>query len=169
MNDAVRDEILRIFGRGNFVDRILPQGCRASLKGIHDRLIIDVDSYARNLACASKRCDYVLFFQHGSINKVVCVLIELKSGEYDVDEVVEQLQCTAHYLGSALDLENKIGVGLILCPLLLRTRGPHASEKRKFERATIRYCGSKISIYKGQCGLNGNVIEAIRPLFNVQS
>ena len=170
MNGTVRDRILKIFGQDNFTDRISSQGCKGSLKGISkcNRLIVDVDCYTQKLVCASKRCDYVLFFQNGPIDKIICALIELKSGEYRVDDVVEKLQCTAQYLDKSLDLESRLGVKLILCPLLLRKRGPHSTERKKFEKAAISYRGTMNSIYRGRCESEGNVINAMPQIFNAR-
>ena len=105
MDGTIRAGILEIFGKNSFTDRILSQGCRASLKEIskHNRLIVDVDLYTRELVCTSKRCDYILFVQNNSSDKIICILIELKSGEYRVDDVVEKLQCTAQYLDNSLE------------------------------------------------------------------
>ena len=168
MDGAVYARILKIFGQDNFTDKISSQGCKGSLKGISkcNRLIVDVDRYTWKLNCASKRCDYVLFFQNKPIDKVICVLIELKSGEYRVDDVVEKLQCTAQYLDKSLDLESKLGIKLSLCPLLLRKRGPHSTERKEFERAAISYRGTMKSIYRSQCGIEGNVVDAMPGIFN---
>ena len=170
MDGTVRAGILKVFGADNFTDRISSQGCKGNLKGISkcNRLIVDVDRYTQNLVCVSKRCDYVLFFQNNSNDEVICVLIELKSGEYRVDDVVEKLQCTAQYLDRSLDLESMLGVKLILCPLLLRKRGPHSTERKKFERAAISYRGTMNSIYRSQCGLEGNVIDAMPQIFDAR-
>lgn len=170
MDGTVRDRILKIFGQDNFTNRISSRGCRGSLKGISksNRLIVDVDRYTRKLVCASKRCDYVLFSQNKPIEKLICVLVELKSGEYRVDDVVEKLQCTAQYLDKSLDLESRLGVKLILCPLLLRKRGPHSKERKKFEKAAISYRGTMKSIYRSQCGIEGNVIDAMPEIFSAR-
>ena len=171
MDGTVRAGILDIFGQDSFTDRILSQRCRGSLKGISkdNRLIVDVDRYTRKLACASKRCDYILFFQNLSSDKVICVLIELKSGEYGVDDVVDKLKCTAQYIGESLNLEKRLNVKIALCPLLLRKRGPHSKERKKFERTTISYSGTAYAIYRGRCGLDGNVIDAMQQIFNVRT
>lgn len=167
MDRAVRVAIQKIFGQDNFVSKIQDQGCRANLKGISapDRLIVSVNRYTRGKACRSKRCDFVLFFPHNSNDKVICVLIELKSGEFDVDDVVEQLQCTARYLEAFLELDCKLNAELILCPLLLCTRGPHSRERRKLTKATIRFSNLSIPIFRGKCGEDGNVIAAIKSVF----
>ena len=168
MDEAVRVRILNIFGQDNFTDKISSQGCKGSLKGISrsNRLIVDVDRYTRKAVCASKRCDYVLFFQKNPIDKLICVLIELKSGEYRVDDVVEKLRCTAQYLDKSLDLESNLNIEITLCPLLLRKRGPHSTERKKFEKAAISYRGTMNSIYRSRCGLEGNVIDAMPQIFN---
>ena len=168
MDGMVRNRILKIFGQENFTNRISSRGCKGSLKGIskNNRLIVDVDRYTRKFVCASKRCDYVLFFQNKPIEKLICVLVELKSGEYRVDDVVEKLQCTAQYLDKCLDLESGLNVKLILRPLLLRKRGPHSTERKKFEKAAISYRGTMKSIYRSQCGIEGNVIDAMPQIFN---
>ena len=167
MDRAVRVAIQKIFGNDNFVSKIQAHRCHASLRGIAepDRLIVSVDLYTRSKACGSKRCDFVLFFPHSSNDKMVCVLIELKSGEFDVDDVVEQLQCTARYLETFLELNRKLRAELILCPLLLCTRGPHSTEQRKLKEATIRFCNSRIPIFKGRCGLEGNIMAALKHVF----
>ena len=100
------------------------------------------------------------------IEKLICVLVELKSGEYRVDDVVEKLQCTAQYLDKFLDLESRLSVKLILRPLLLRKRGPHPTERKKFEKAAISYRGTMNSIYMNQCGFEGNVVDAMPQIFN---
>ena len=170
MDGTVHARILKIFGQNNIADKISSEGCRGSLKGIpkNNRLIVDVDLYTRKLVCSSKRCDYILFFQNNSNDAVICALIELKSGEYRVDDVVEKLQCTAQYIGKSLDLENRLNIKLTLCPLLLRRRGPHSTERRKFDRTTINYRGKPYAIYRGQCGSDGNVIDAMRQIFNAR-
>lgn len=127
-----------------------------------------MDLYTRELVCTSKRCDYILFVQNNSSDKIICVLIELKSGEYRVDDVVEKLQCTAQYLDNSLDLEARLDAKLILCPLLLRKRGPHSTERKKFEKAAIIYRGTMNSIYRSQCGLEGNVIDAMPQIFDAR-
>lgn len=167
MDRAARVAIQKIFGKDSFVSKIQDQGCRANLRGISaaDRLIVSVNRYTRSKACRSKRCDFVLFFPHNSNGKVVCVLVELKSRKFDVDDVVEQLQCTAQYLETFLELERKLSTELILCPLLLCTRGPHSKERRKLTEAAIRFNNSPIRIFRGKCGVDGNVMEAIKSVF----
>lgn len=110
-----------------------------------------------------------IFFQNKSNDKVICILIDLKSGEYDVDDVLDKLQCTAQYLDKSLDLENRLDVKLILCPLLLRGGGRHSTEQRKFERATISYRGTVYAIYRSQCGLDGNVVDAMQDHFSARN
>lgn len=170
MDGTVHARILKIFGQSSIADKISSEGCRGSLKGIskNNRLIVDVDLYTRKLVCTSKRCDYILFFQNKSNDEVICVLIELKSGEYRVDDVVEKLQCTAKYLDKSLDLESILGVKLILCPLLLRKKGPYSKEQKKFEKAAISYYGTMNSIYKSHCGVEGNVIDVMRRISNAR-
>ena len=92
-------------------------------------------------------------------------MIELKSGEFDVDDVVEQLQCTARYLETSLELERKLSTEVILCPLLLCARGPHSREQRKLKEATIRFGNLSIQIFRGRCGLDGNIMAAIKSVF----
>ena len=67
-----------------------------------------------------------------------------------------------------MDLEARLDVKLILCPLLLRKRGPHSTERKKFEKATIIYRGTMNSIYRSQCGLEGNVIDAMPQIFDTR-
>ena len=167
MDHVVRSKLECIFCKNSIVEKVKSQRCTVSLKGIPkcDRLIVDVDRYARDEACTSKRCDFILFFPHSSNDKVVCVLIELKSGEFDVGDVVEQLQCTARYLEAFLELDRKLSTELILCPLLLCTRGPHSREQRRLKEATIRFSNLSIPIFKGRCGVDGNIMAAIKSVF----
>ena len=67
-----------------------------------------------------------------------------------------------------MDLEARLDVKLILCPLLLRKRGPHSTERKKFEKATIIYRGTMNSIYTSQCGLEGIVIDAMSQIFDTR-
>lgn len=131
-----------------------------------NRLIVDVDRYTQKLACTSKRCDYILFFQNESSDEMICGLIELKSDGYDVDDVVEKLQCIAQYLDKSLDLESRLDVKLNLCSLLLRNGDPHSTERKKFEKADISYRGETKSIYRSRCGSDGNFIDAMPQIFN---
>ena len=108
------------------------------------------------------RCNYTPLFQSDSNDKVVCALIELRGDEYGVEDVAGKLQCTAQYL----DLENGLGIKFILCPLLLRERGAHSTERRKFQRTAIGYRGTMYTIYKGRCGLDGNVVDAMTDHFD---
>lgn len=108
------EEVKAFFGRDFFVDFIDNKNCIVHLEGIpSNRIILDFEKFLSSLKSTQKRCDYILFFELDK--KVICVLIELKSGRFSLSHVIEQLQSTANFLTSNL------GFHMVCCPLLIHS------------------------------------------------
>ena len=150
--------VANIFDDIHFVDRASAQGCKADMANIHkERKILNVDGYTRRSEYGSQpRCDFVVFFCSKSSNKIVCVLIELKRGKLDADEVSKQLQGTARMIEALLT-----GISLILIPVAI-TGSSKIDQEIKLRKRAVDFKNVKYRIRYQRCNAPGNLFMAIK-------
>ena len=148
------EEIKSLFDPNFFVDFIDNKSCVVHLEGVPpNRIILDLESFLSSLKSTQKRCDYVLFFELDK--KVICVLIELKSGRFSLSHVIEQLQSTANFLKSNLEFH------MVYCPLLIHRSRLKTADRLRFSKQRIIFYTS-VSVVRSTCGMDKNVYLPIK-------
>lgn len=150
--------VANIFGNIHFVDRASAQGCKADMANIHkERRILNVDGYTKRSDYGSQpRRDFVVFFCSKSSNKIVCVLVELKRGKLDADEVSKQLQGTARMIETLLT-----GFSLILIPVAI-TGDSKVDQEIKLKKRTIEFKNLRYRVRYQRCNTPSNLFLAIK-------
>ncbi len=143
-------------------------GCRVYLTGTPStRIIVNLECEFEQQQMRTKRCDYVLFCGNPSQNRLVVVLIELKSGTFKASEVTGQLQGAADFVTEVLGkLPEPATMALqsleIVCiPALFHGKGIDKSQRYKLERAKIRFHRQTVAIKKGKCGQAKNLAAVL--------
>jgi hypothetical protein len=108
--------------------------------------ILDADEYARLADHSEKICDYFIFLTRSGVTFVV---VEMKGGGFNADEVLAQLTRGA-IVGQQL-----IGLGQrVTCyPLLLHGKGIHASDFKVLRQRRVNFQGQKLPILIARCGM----------------
>lgn len=142
-------------------------GCRVYLTDVSfERVIVDLECEFESRKSHKQRCDYILFYSDRS-DKLVVVLIELKSGRFKVLDVVNQLQGGADFVTEVFGrLPKPAAVALrslaVTCiPVLFHGRGIDKSQRYKLERAKIRLRRQTAAIQKGKCGQARNLASVL--------
>ena len=121
------------------------------------RIIVDMDKGPVSVT-TGKRCDYVFFFVDTK-NTLVTVSMELKSGRVDsISDVCEQLQQGATY---AEDLVPK-GSKSVCHPILFHGNSIHNVQRKKLNRAKVRFLGGQLTIKTARCGRPRNLALALQ-------
>ena len=140
------------------MDGIHNTECVVDLNGVpKERLILDLEQFAVGCGFAGSRCDYVLFAELGE-SKVLCVLIELKSGRISASQVRRQLQ------GGANLVKKYCHFQMNCCALLIHKSGISKVDQRKMARDRVKFEGS-VPIIRSLCGAEGNIFKPIKPMF----
>ena len=150
--------VVNTFGNSHFVNRASAHGCKADMANIQkERKILNVDGYTKQSEHGSQpRCDFVVFFCSKNSNKIVCVLIELKRGKLDADEVSKQLQGTARMIEALLT-----GFSLVLIPVAI-TGSSKIDQEVKLRKRTIEFKNLRYRIRYQRCNVPGNLFMAVK-------
>ena len=130
------------------------------------RVIVNLECEFESRKSSKQRCDYILFFKDNE-NKLVVVLIELKSGTFKALDVANQLQGGVDFVTEVFGrLPKPAAVALrslaVTCiPVLFHGRGVDKSQRYKLERAKIRLRRQTASIQKGKCGQARNLASVL--------
>ena len=142
-------------------------GCRVYLTDVSfERVIVDLECEFESRKSHKQRCDYILFYSDRS-DKLVVVLIELKSGRFKASDVADQLQGGADFVVEIFGkLPESAMVALqsleIRCvPILFHGKGIDKSQRYKLERAKIRLRRQTTAIQKGKCGQARNLASVL--------
>ena len=93
MMSEVLSEIRERVGEENLINSCSGRGCRVDMAGVpRERIVIDVDMAFPANRIIGKRCDRILIYGDTVKNRLVMVIIELKSGTFKATDVFEQLQ-----------------------------------------------------------------------------
>lgn len=108
-------------------------GCSVSMKGTPTtRVVVDLDCNALNIPPNRKRCDYLFV---GEENDTAWVApIELKSGKFKADEIVDQLQGGADVVHKWLPP----GSSFHFVPVLVHGKGVHRKDFERLRKRKIR-------------------------------
>ena len=133
-------------------------GCRVYLTDVpSDRVIVDLECEFESRKINTQRCDYILFYSDGS-DKLVVVLLELKSGRFKALDVAHQLQGGADFVAKIFEkLPESLTIVLqsleIVCiPALFYGKGIDKSQRYKLERAKVRFFRQNPTIKRRKCG-----------------
>ena len=132
-------------------------GCDVDLDGTPSPLIVaDADCEGLNDYFASKRCDFILFFQ-SSDSAVVIAPLELKHGRVEVKDAVEQLQAGVRFAERVMP--NTLHP--VCQPILFHGKGLHKTQRDKLNRAKIHFQGARLTIRTAKCCQPGNLARAL--------
>lgn len=132
--------------------------CNVDMSGIpSERIVVNVNSVFKAHGIKGKKCDRFLFYIKTNANKLIVVLIELKSGTFSASEVSRQLQNSASEVYKLIPKYNEIKC----VPILLHGSGNHRSQFKKLRRVQIVFGGKKSLIRKNKCNSPKNLAEAL--------
>ena len=134
-------------------------GCRVSMDKIpRERVVLDVDLASPAGRAVKAQCDLVLFFVDTPQNSLVGVPMELKSGNVDTSEAIQQLQEGARLVEQLAPRTLKT----ICIPVIVHGGQIHRRQRRKrIKPAKIKFRGEKFSIHTTRCGYEGNLAAAL--------
>ena len=145
-------------------------GCRVYLEDVpSDRIIVNLECEFEQRKISTKRCDYVIFYADHIQNRLVVVLIELKSGTFKATAVIDQLQGAADFVTEVFGkLPQNANSALrsleeITCiPVLFHGKGIDKSQRYKLERAKIRFLRQiEGGIKKSKCNQARNLASVL--------
>lgn len=150
----------------NIKDKIGAENCRRSCSRdkcvVHlddinpDRVIANADSKSLARFFPGKRCDFILFFQD-SDDTVVIAPLELKHGRAEANSTAEQLQAGACFAEKVIPES----CGSICHPILFHAGGLHKDQRKKLNKAKIRFRGAQLTIQTAKCGQPGSLAKAL--------
>lgn len=142
-------------------------GCRVYLTDVPPgRVIVNLECEFESRKSNKQRCDYILFYNDKK-NKLVVVLIELKSGGFKALDVANQLQGGADFVTEVFEkLPQPAAIALhsfkVTCiPVLFHGRGIDKSQRYKLERAKVNFRGETMGIKKNKCGQPRNLASVL--------
>lgn len=131
--------------------------CQVDLTGAPgERLIVDADTAFPAHGVGGKRCDFILFLTSGD-GALVVAPIELKSGDVDASEAVDQLRA-----GAAFADRLSRGEGGADCqPILFHGKSIHRKQRAALARGKVNFRGRKLTVKTARCGQPGNLASAL--------
>ena len=121
-----------------------------------ERIVLDVDLATPRNNANTNQCDFILFHIDDTQNSLVGVPMELKSGNVDASEVVNQLRDGARIVDNFAP--RNIAINLVL---VLVHDGIHKAQYEKLKSSTIKFRGEDIPINTTRCGHQGNLAQAL--------
>lgn len=95
-------------------------------------------------------CDGLLFYSNANL---ITAAIELKSGSWDLQEVIKQLSNGSKMILAVLGKCSITALDVEFYPILMLNKGPkNSSEKKKFRQAKIVFNQIKYSLLSHRCG-----------------
>ena len=154
---AALDRIREKAGDDHCCESCSRDGCRVDLNGAPSpRLIVDADSAFPAHGMEGKRCDFILFLSDGG-GMLVVAPIELKSGDVDASEAVDQLRA-----GAAFADRLSRGEGGAKCqPILFHGKSIHRTQRIALARGKVNFRGRKLTVKTARCGRPGNLARVL--------
>ena len=132
-------------------------GCRVDLNGAPSlRVIVDADSAFRAHGVGGKRCDFILFLSGGG-RALVVAPIELKSGNVDASEAVDQLRAGAAFADRLSRGEDDADCQ----PILFHGKSIHRKQRADLARGKVNFRGRKLTVKTARCGQPGNLASTL--------
>ena len=131
--------------------------CQVDLNGAPNaRLIVDADTAFPAHGVRGKRCDFILFLSGGG-RALVVAPIELKSGDVDASEAVDQLQAGAAFA----DRLSRGESGADCQPILFHGKSIHRTQRIALARGKVNFRGRKLTVKTARCGQPGNLARVL--------
>ena len=140
--DAIRKQV----GEENLTNSCSSDGCHVDMTDVpRERIVVDVERMFQVNQRQGKRCDRMLLYVD---EKLVVVLIELKSGNVNATEVSQQLQSGAKFAEELVpeDIETTC------IPVVFHGKRIHDAQLRKLRRNEVRFRRQTFPIWKRKCG-----------------
>ncbi len=154
----VLDEIRERVGIENLTDSCSGRGCRVDMTDVpRDRIVVDVDLAFKAHQRTGKHCDKILFYVDTTENRLVVVLIELKSGTFKVTDVAQQLQGSVNFVSSLVPRDLKA----TCIPVVFHGKGIHAAQRPRFRGAKVRFRNKESVIRRNKCGAPKNLANVL--------
>ena len=158
MMSEVLSRVRERVGEENLINSCSGRGCRVDMTGIpRERIVVDVDLAFPANRVTGKRCDRILIYGDTSKNRLVMVLIELKSGTFKATDVSEQLQESVGLLSGLIPQ-----VFEITCvPVLFHGKGISKLQLRDINRTPVRFRNQRFPIRLRRCGAPRNLASVL--------
>ena len=151
--DAIRKQV----GEENLTNSCSSDGCHVDMTDVpRERIVVDVERVFQVNQKKGKRCDRMLLYVD---EKLVVVLIELKSGNVDATEVFRQLQSGADFAGELVPKD----IETTCIPVVFHGKRIHDAQLRKLKRNEVRFLRQTFPIWKRKCGrLTKNLASVLK-------
>ncbi len=157
MSDVL-SEIRKRVGEENLINSCSGRGCRVDMTGVPpERIVVDVDTAFPAHRSTGKRCDRILFYEDAAKNRLVVVLIELKSGTFKATNVFEQLQESIDFL---LDFVPQ-SAEITCIPVLFHGKGISKLQLKDINKTPVRFRNQKFPIRLNKCGAPKNLANVL--------
>ncbi len=157
----VLNEIQKRVGEESLISSCSGGGCRVDMTDIpRERVVVDVDMAFQVHQKTGKRCDRMLFHGNPAEDRLVAVLIELKSGTFKATNVSEQLQGSAHFAATLIPRNIKT----VCIPLVFYGDRVHRAQSGKLQEAAVRFRNRRIPITRSKCGVSKNLANVLSGL-----
>ena len=145
-------------GKDNLAKSCKEKNCRASMKNVsRDRVVVDANKAFKAHNIGGSRCDCILFYTGSDKGLLFTVPIELKSGDVDVSEALEQLRAGAKFVNRFVSTT----VNSTCRPILFHAKGLHPNQRKKLNRSKIRFRGINLTIKTAHCCESENLANAL--------
>ena len=143
------DEIRKRVGEENLTNSCSSDGCRVDMTDVpHPRIVVEVERMFQVNQRSDKRCDRMLFYVDPDSSKLVVVLIELKSGNFNATDVYQQLQSGAKFAEELVPKD----IEMTCIPVVFYGKRSHYAQLRKLKRNEVRFRRQTFPIRKRKCG-----------------
>ena len=152
--DGIRERV----GIENLTDSCSGRGCRVDMTDVpRDRIVVDMDMAFKAHQRTGKHCDRILFYTDTTKNRLVVVLIELKSGTFKVTDVAQQLQGSVNFVSSLVPGNLKT----ICIPVVFHGKGIHPAQGARFKGIKVRFRNKESVIRRNRCGASKNLANVL--------
>ena len=157
MRDILR-YIRERMGEMNLTDSCSGRGCQVDMTDVpRQRIVIDVDLAFKAHRRTGKRCDRILFYVDAEANRLVVVLIELKSGTFKAPDVAEQLQGSADFVSDFIPRDL-----ITTCiPIVFHGKGIHPAQRPRLKNLKVRFRNQEFSVMRNKCGAPKNLANVL--------
>ncbi len=158
MMSEVLGEIRERVGEENLINSCSGRGCRVDMAGVpRERIVIDVDMAFPANRIIGKRCDRILIYGDTVKNRLVMVIIELKSGTFKATDVFEQLQGSVDLFS---DLIPRV-LETTCIPILFHGKGVSKLQLKDINRTPVRFRNQRFPIRLRKCGVPKNLVNVL--------
>ena len=158
MMSEVLSEIRERVGEENLINSCSGRGCRVDMAGVpRERIVIDVDMAFPANRIIGKRCDRILIYGDTVKNRLVMVIIELKSGTFKATDVFEQLQGSVDLFS---DLIPRV-LETTCIPILFHGKGVSKLQLKDINRIPVRFRNQRFPIRLRKCGVPKNLVSVL--------